>query len=75
MRSTETAAVGIWRDASLDAEIDEGYRSVLLCHLGHTSYRLGRALRLDPATHQIEGDKEAAGLWSREYRPGWEPQV
>jgi hypothetical protein len=29
----------------------------------------------DPATHRIEGDPEAAALWSRQYRPGWEPQV
>ena len=61
--------------ARLNAEIEEGYRSVLLCHLGNISYRLGRTVRLDSATHQIEGDREAASLWSRQYRPGWEPQV
>jgi predicted dehydrogenase len=61
--------------AKLNAEIEEGYKSVLLCHLGNISYRLGRSVRLDPATHQIAGDKEALDLWGREYRPGWEPQV
>jgi len=61
--------------APLNAEIEEGYKSVLLCHLGNISYRLGRTVRLDPATRRIAGDKKAAGLWAREYRPGWEPQV
>jgi hypothetical protein len=61
--------------AKLNAEIEEGYKSVLLCHLGNISYRLGRSIPLDPAMHQIAGDKEASDLWGREYRPGWEPQV
>jgi predicted dehydrogenase len=61
--------------AGLNAEIEEGYKSVLLCHLGNISYRLGRTVRLDPATHGIADDSEAAGRWGREYRPGWEPQV
>ncbi len=61
--------------AKLNAEIEEGYKSVLLCHLGNISYRLGRSVRLDPATHPIAGDKEATGQWGRTYRPGWEPQV
>ncbi len=25
--------------------------------------------------NEIGGDKEASGLWDREYRPGWEAQV
>ena len=35
----------------------------------------GAFLTLDPATKQLTGDPEAAKLWSREYRPGWEPKV
>lgn len=58
-----------------NAEIEEGYKSVLLCHLGNISYRLGRTVRLDPATRRIADDSEAAGRWGRQYRPGWEPQV
>ncbi len=61
--------------AKLNAESEEGCRSVLLCHLGNISYRLGRAVHLDPSTHQIKGDQEASALWSRQYRPGWEPNV
>jgi predicted dehydrogenase len=61
--------------AKPNAEIAEGHKSTLLCHLGNIAYRTGRALRLDGQTHQIAGDAEAAALWSREYRPGWEPKV
>ena len=39
------------------------------------AHKLGRMLRLDPETHRIVGDKDADALWSREYRPGWEPTV
>ena len=65
----------IRQGTKLHAEIEEGYKSVLLCHLGNISYRLGRTIHLDAATHQIAGDKDAAALWSREYRPGWEPTL
>ena len=57
------------------AEIEEGHQSTLLCHLGNIAYRTGRAVRLDPATHQIVGDDEARALWTREYQKGWEPRV
>jgi predicted dehydrogenase len=62
-------------DRRPNADIEDGYKSTLLCHLGNIAWRIGRALKLDPQTHGIVGDPEAAALWSREYRPGWTPQV
>ena len=59
----------------LNQEIAEGQKSTLLCHLGNIAYRSGREIHFDPATKQITGDSEAARLWAREYRPGWEPKV
>ena len=66
---------GIRGGTPLHAEIEEGHQSTLLCHLGNIAYRTGRAVRLDPATHQIVGDDEARALWTREYQKGWEPRV
>jgi predicted dehydrogenase len=57
------------------ADIEDGHKSTLLCHLGNIAYRTGRALNCDPATGRIQQDEQAAALWSREYRPGWEPKV
>jgi predicted dehydrogenase len=61
--------------ARLNADIEEGRKSTLLCHLGNIAYRTGRTINLDPTTHQIAGDKAAAKLWQRDYRQGWEPRV
>ncbi|HEV3021671.1 MAG TPA: Gfo/Idh/MocA family oxidoreductase [Pirellulales bacterium] len=57
------------------ADIEEGVKSTTLCHLGNIAYRTGRTVKFDPATQTIVGDDEAAGLWSRAYRAGWEPKV
>ena len=46
-------------DAKLSAEIEEGHKSTLLCHLGNSAWRTG----------------DAKKLWKREYRAGWEPTV
>jgi predicted dehydrogenase len=58
-----------------NSEIAEGQKSTLLCHLGNIAYRVGHTLRIDQQTGHILNDAEAQKLWSREYRPGWEPKV
>ncbi len=64
------------KDTPLNAEIAEGHKSVLLCHLGNISQRVGRTLYCDDANGgKILHDKEAEKLWKREYEKGWEPKV
>jgi len=62
-------------DAKPNSEIEVGQTSTLLCHLGNIAYRTGRTIHFDPATRRIVGDQDSEKLWSREYRPGWEPRV
>ena len=56
------------------ADIEEGHKSTLLCHLGNIAYRTGKSITTDPTTHKPT-DAVAAKLWGREYRAGWEPKV
>jgi len=60
---------------SLAAEIEEGQKSTLMCHLGNIAWRSGHTINFDPESNRIEGDKTAAALWARRYRRGWEPKV
>ena len=59
----------------LHAEIAEGYKSALLCHLGNIAWRTGNTLDFDPLHREIVGHGEQKDLWGREYREGWEPKV
>jgi predicted dehydrogenase len=59
----------------LNAEIENGVKSALLCHLGNIAYRTGHTLHVDPKARQILNDPEATGLWGREYQKEWEPKV
>jgi hypothetical protein len=59
----------------LRAEIEEGQKSTVLCHLGNIAWRTGNTVNFDPATGHIVGDTTAAALAHRDYRPGWEPKV
>lgn len=58
-----------------NADIEEGQKASMLCHLGNIAYRSGHTLQVDPKTGKIVNDAEAQALWGREYRPGWEPKV
>lgn len=59
----------------LNAPIETGYKSVLLCQLGNIAQRTGHTLHIDTTNGHILNDKDAQALWSREYEKGWEPTV
>ncbi len=50
------------------ADIEEGFYSCALIHLGNISYRLGRTLEFDPNTMKFKNDPEADQMLTREYR-------
>jgi predicted dehydrogenase len=66
---------GIREGKALKAEIEDGQKSTLLCHLGNIAWRSGHTLNFEPKTREIMGDKTASALWKRDYRKGWEPKV
>jgi predicted dehydrogenase len=55
-----------------NADVEEGHRSAVMCHLGNISTRLGRTLRWDSAKEQIIGDSEANKWLERPYRAPWQ---
>jgi predicted dehydrogenase len=59
----------------LHAEIAEGHKSTLLCHLGNIAHRTARALKCAPVNGHVLDDAEAMSYWRREYAEGWEPRV
>ena len=69
------AAIRDQKPLALNAEIAEGHKSTLLCHLGNIAHRTQRALKCDAKNGHILDDDEAMALWSREYDPRWEPKV
>ncbi|MBE0534354.1 MAG: Gfo/Idh/MocA family oxidoreductase [Phycisphaerae bacterium] len=48
--------------------IEEGFYSCALIHLGNISYRLGRSLDFDPVAQRFVNDDEANAMLRREYR-------
>jgi predicted dehydrogenase len=59
-------------ETKLSATIDEGHKSVLLCHLANIAQRTGRTLNCDPKDGHVINDAGAMKLWNREYERGWE---
>ena len=58
-----------------NADIEEGHKSALFCHLGNIAYRTGQSIETDAANGYIRDNETAQALWSREYRDGWAPKV
>jgi predicted dehydrogenase len=54
-----------------NADIEEGHRTAVMCHLGNIATRLGRSLRWDPDKEEIIGDAAAAKWLARPYRKPW----
>ena len=61
--------------ATQNSPIDEGHKSVLLCHLGNIAQELGTSLKTDPKNGHIKDNPEAMKMWGREYASGWEPSI
>jgi len=57
--------------AEVRSAIDEGAKSVLLCHLANISHRTDKSFKVNTDNGHIL-DNEAMKLWKREYEPGWE---
>jgi predicted dehydrogenase len=62
----------ISKGTSLFSPIDSGHKSTLLVQLANISYRVGRTIKIDNKTGHILDDREASGLWARQYEKGWE---
>jgi predicted dehydrogenase len=71
----ENFADGIRLGKTLHAEIEDGQKSTMLCHLGNIAWRTGQTVDFDPETTRLIGNPAAQALWKRTYRPGWEPEV
>ncbi len=52
----------------LNADIEEGHKSVTVCHLARISQKLGRSVHFDPQTEQFVNDPEADKFLKRDYR-------
>ena len=59
----------------LNAPIEDGAKTGMLCHLGTIAQQTGRKLRIDPKSGHILDDAEASKQWARTYAPGWAPTV
>ena len=54
------------------ANVVEGHRTSLICHLANISLKTGRKISWDPEKEEIVGDPEAAQQLERPYRAPWD---
>ncbi len=66
---------GVRGEEKITAPVDDGHKSILLCHLANIAQRTGRTLHCDKSNGHILGDKEAMSFWRRSYEKGWEPKI
>jgi len=59
----------------LNSPITEGNIAVTMLQLSNIAWKVGRVLKIDTDNGHILKDRKAERLASREYEPGWEPQI
>ena len=57
------------------ADVEDGHRTAVACHLANISLRLGRKMRWDAETEEIIGDAEASAMLERPYRAPWDREL
>ena len=62
-------------NGTLNSPIAEGQKSTMLCHLANIAYRTGTVVKCDQKTGKLIDNPAGEKLWTRPYRPGWEPTV
>lgn len=55
----------------VNAGIEDGHKSALMCHLGNISYRTKSSVDVDPASGRLRDAAVASQYWQRTYRAGW----
>lgn len=62
-------------EEKLNSPVDEGHKSVLVCHLANIAQRTGETLHCNATDGHILNSKNGMRLWKRIYEKGWEPQL
>lgn len=60
--------------AKLNAPIDDASKSMAMVHYSNIAYRIGKGFDIDENSGRMF-DRDAMKLWSRDYAPGWEPNL
>jgi predicted dehydrogenase len=56
-----------------NADVEDGHRTAVACHLANVSLRLGgRSVKWDAEREDVLGDREASGYLTRPYRKPWD---
>ena len=66
---------GIVDNTELHSPIEEGHKSVLLCHLGNIAQATGQTLEIDTSNGHIKDKKMMAEHWGRKYSDNWKPDM
>src|SRR5947209_6768472 len=57
------------------ADIEDGHRTAVACHLANISLRIGRKIRWDADREDVIGDPEATAMLERPYRAPWDKEL
>ena len=60
--------------AKPNGPISDGSITMAMVHYANIAYRIGRGFDVDEKTGRMY-DRDAMGLWSRDYENGWEPKL